>query len=228
MTGKELADLRMELGLSQEDFAKHLDISRTYLAKNEAAKEEEIPHQLEFRAKKAAQELKVNPIPSLKGLWKLRQQKVEEPEVPYGKSKPGRIGIFNVDATMTPIEVFNDQTTVPSYYIEMPAFADCDFGINVYGHSMYPTIESGMVALCKELQDKSIIAYGEIYFLVTKDFRMVKRVLKSERKGYIIASSDNHNGHASPDGKTYAPIEISLDKILHIYMVKGCFKRYMI
>src|SRR5690606_23744665 len=116
----------------------------------------------------------------------------------------------------------------PAYEIDMPGFQDCDFAINVYGHSMYPTIESGMIALCRKLENKNTIMYGEIYFIVTQDFRMVKRLKKSKKPGYIIAASDNHNGHESPDGHTYAPVEIKLDEILHIYAVKGMFKRCLI
>lgn len=142
--------------------------------------------------------------------------------------KPRTIPFFDVDVLATPIEVFNDQTTRPAYTIDMPGFQDCDFAIKVYGHSMYPTIESGMIVLCKKVVDMEIIAYGEIYLVVTADLRMVKRLLKSDKAGYVLATSDNHNGHASPDGKTYPPIEIPLVKILHLYLVKGSFKRHLI
>lgn len=82
MTGRELANARMELGRSQEDFAKYLKISRTYLARNEAAKDVVIPDQLEFKVKKAIENLTIR-IPSLKGLGDLKQSKVAEDTIEY-------------------------------------------------------------------------------------------------------------------------------------------------
>lgn len=150
-------------------------------------------------------------------LWHVLSQ-VHEQLIPY----------YDVDVLASPIEVFNDQTMTPTFKIDLPGFADCDFAINVAGHSMYPTIESGTMILCKRIHDKSLIIPGEIYFIVTEDYRMVKRLKKSEKKGWVIAASDNHNGHSSPDGHTYSSMEIPLDKILHIYLVKGNIKRHHI
>lgn len=39
---------------------------------------------------------------------------------------------------------------------------------------------------------------------------------------------DRVSGHASPDGHTYGSIDLPLDKILAIYVVKGMFKRALI
>jgi phage repressor protein C with HTH and peptisase S24 domain len=205
--------------MTGEKFAKLLGISYSYLTKLETGA---LPLSAKV-SKNLAKKLK------LAGLLTETNQ-VNEPLIKYAIPKPvtTQIPYFDVDVMATPIEVFNDQTTRPSYQIDMPGFQDCDFAINVFGHSMYPTIESGMIAICKKISDKTLILYGEIYFIVTDDFRMVKRILKGDRKGYIIAASDNHNGHSSPDGKTYAPVEIPIEKIRHLYVVKGIFKRCLI
>src|SRR5687768_3807396 len=49
------------------------------------------------------------------------------------------IPFYDVDVMASPIEVFSDQTTTPTFQMSLPGFADCDFAINVHGSSMYPT-----------------------------------------------------------------------------------------
>lgn len=217
MTGTQLSEIRMSLGMSQEEFARALKISRSYIAKNEALKDEEIPHQLAFRANRLRANISSQDGPT--------DSVVSEKPVIYKKSL---ISYYDVDAIASPMEVFNDQTVKPTSLINIPGFADCDFAVNVYGHSMYPTIESGMIILCKKVSDKTIILPGEIYFIITPDYRMVKRLKKSDRVGYLMACSDNQNGKNSPDGQTYEPVEIPIDKIIHLYIVRGSIKRHLI
>jgi transcriptional regulator with XRE-family HTH domain len=138
----------------------------------------------------------------------------------------GLIPFYDVQAMASTLEVFSDQTTVPSYKMDIPGFSDCDFAISVYGHSMYPTFESGTIIICKRIIHKEFIQYGECYFLVTNEYRMLKRLLKADRSGWVVAASDNHNGHSSPDGKTYGSQEIALKDILFLYLVKGSIKRH--
>ena len=203
MTGKELAKYRKDAHLSQGEFAERIGINRASLSRIEGSNDpvsKSVMHRisLAFNAQKPEQEAKY------------------------------LINYYDIEATATPMEIFNDQTTIPSAKLDLPGFAGCDFAINVAGSSMYPTIESGSMILCKKVYDKSIILYGEVYFIVTEDYRMVKRLRKSTKKGYVVAASDNHNGHDHPDGKTYADIEIQIDKIVHLYMVKGSIKRHQI
>ncbi len=203
MTGKDLAKYRKAARLTQEEFAERIGLNRGSLSRIEGS-EDPVSKSIMHRINLAFQ--------------------------------PGRersdskylINYYDIEATATPMEIFNDQTTVPSLKLDLPGFAGCDFAINVAGHSMYPSIESGSMILCKKVHDKSIILYGEVYFIVTDDYRMVKRLKKSRRTGWVIASSDNHNGHDSQSGKTYDDVEIPIDKIVHLYLVKGSIKRHQI
>ena len=202
MTGKELAKYRKDTRLTQEQFADRIGIHRTSLIRIEASDDpvsKSIIHKLNL---------------AFKG---------DSPD----KSR-FLINYYDIEATATPMEIFNDQTVIPSAKLDLPGFAGCDFAINVAGSSMYPSIENGSMILCKKVNDKSIILYGEVYFVVTNDYRMVKRLRKSTKKGHVVAASDNHNGHDHPDGKTYADIEIPVDKIVHLYLVKGSIKRHQI
>ena len=200
MTGKELAKYRKDAHLTQEEFAERIGLNRASLARIESSEDpvsKSVMHRLG---------LAFNP--------------------PKKEESKFLINYYDIEATATPMEIFNDQTTVPSTKLDLPGFAGCDFAINVAGSSMYPSIESGSMILCKKVNDKSIILYGEVYFIVTNDYRMVKRIRKSTKRGYVVAASDNHNGHDHPDGKTYADIEIPIDKIVHLYLVKGSIKRH--
>lgn len=203
MTGKELAKYRKDTRLKQDEFADRLGLNRASLSRIEQSEDpvsKSVMHKLSlaFNADRTPKEGKY------------------------------LINYYDIEATATPMEIFNDQTVIPSTKLDLPGFAGCDFAINVAGSSMYPSIENGSMILCKKVQDKSIILYGEVYFVVTNDYRMVKRLRKSPKKGHVVCSSDNHNGHDHPDGKTYADIDIPIDKIVHLYLVKGSIKRHQI
>jgi len=219
LSKEDILEARNKTGLNQEQFADLLMISESYLAKLETgavpiSPKSEIKLQIKLR--------------QIVSKFEGKQSMAEDEQAVYATkhSPPNKpIPYYDVDVMLTPIEVFNDQTTVPAYEIDMPGFSDCAFAINVFGHSMYPTIESGTIVFCKEIKDKSLIIPGEVYFIVTDDYRMVKRILKSEKVNHVIASSDNHNGHDNPDGRTYGSVDIPLSKIRKLYIVKGNVKR---
>jgi phage repressor protein C with HTH and peptisase S24 domain len=203
MTGKDLAKYRRDAQLTQGEFAERLGLNRASLSRIESSQDpvsKSVMHKLSLAFKPVKQSERESYL----------------------------INYYDIDATATPMEIFNDQSVIPSAQLDLPGFAGCDFAINVAGSSMYPSIENGAMILCKKVMDKSIILYGEVYFVVTNDYRMVKRLRKSPRKGYVVCSSDNHNGHDHPDGKTYADIDIPIDKIVHLYLVKGSIKRHQI
>ena len=188
MTGPELAKLRYELHMSQDQFAKRLDLSREYLSRIEKS--------MEPVSKKI--QIRVNQI-----FAPVETSTVSHFLIPF----------YDIEATATPMDIFTKKSTIPHIDIDLPGFAGCDFAINVSGHSMYPAIESGSMILCKEINDKSLIMFGEIYLVVTEDYRMVKRLKKSHKKGFVIAASDNHNGHDTEGGKTYDNFELPINKI---------------
>jgi transcriptional regulator with XRE-family HTH domain len=202
LTAQELIKLRKDLKMTQEQFADRLGINRSYL--NTIEKEKQVISE--------GLVLKIN---SLFG----SPPKVENKYlIPY----------FDIDATATPMEIFEDDTTIPFTQIDLPGYAGANFAINVSGHALYPSIESGSMVICKKITDKSIILYGEIYFIVTQDYRFVRRIKKGKRKDTVLCVADNHNGRDSPMGLTYESVEIPIEKILHLYIVKGSIKRLQI
>ena len=148
-----------------------------------------------------------------------------------------KIGMSDIpDATVEGTPVYdlhatagaNDNTSqlpeVPNFHVKIPGYEDCNFGMYVYGHSMYPTVENGSLILCRKVKDKTVIMYGEIYLIRTEDYLMVKRLQKNHQVGYVLCTSDNYEKRA-PDFKRFEPIDMSIDKIIDLYLVKGIIKK---
>lgn len=138
---------------------------------------------------------------------------------------PKGVPFYDIDISGGAVQLFSDNPELPTLYISAPGFEDCDFGLPIFGNSMYPTYENGVVVMCKKITDKTIIQPGECYLIVTADHRMVKRLLKNKKPGHWLAVSDNPSIDTSTGSKVYGDFEIPMDKVLHLYIIKGCIKR---
>lgn len=126
-----------------------------------------------------------------------------EPQIPY----------YNIDVTASAFPVFADEREEPEYFISIPAFKDCDFAVPIYGDSMYPKIKNGHIVAVKEVKNKAIILYGEIYLVITDDYRTVKYIRKHpSEKEMILLCSEN---------PAFDDVEIPLDSILRLFKVRG-------
>lgn len=132
--------------------------------------------------------------------------------------------IYDIKATATQSEFISQLPEVPAFNVTIPGYEDCNFGMFVYGHSMYPTIENGSLILCRKVNDKSIILYGEIYLIRTADYLMVKRIQKNDTPGNVLCVSDNFE-QRTEKSKKYEPFDIPRDKIIDLYLVKGIIKK---
>lgn len=112
----------------------------------------------------------------------------------------------------------------PVGYIKLKGYEDCKFAIPVWGHSMYPTMESGTLAICKQIKDKHSFVFGEIYYIEWGDYRMVKRILIGDNEDEIILYSDNDKELLRGKPK-YAPIVVRKNEIINLYLVKGTNKQ---
>lgn len=139
---------------------------------------------------------------------------VAEKSIPY----------YDMDVSASNISMFTDSPELPTQQISIPGLEDCDFGVPVFGHSMYPTYENGVIILCKKITDKTTIIYGECYLIITKDHRFVKRIQKSKDPESVLLVSDNDE--VRKDGsRRYEPFDLPNKKILHLFIIKGTFKR---
>lgn len=115
--------------------------------------------------------------------------------------------------------LFNDQTTIPAYYIDYKPFNEKNvIYVNLTGDSMKPELNHGDIIALKEATSPiEYLPYGEIYAIVTDDFRTVKRIGRSEKDGYIrLIPTNKQDGYENQD----IPISI----IRKIYHVLGSIK----
>lgn len=147
----------------------------------------------------------------------IEAQTHEKPEVNYErKGAP----YYNVDFIGGFDLVYNNQTINPDYYIDFepynkPGVVWC----NITGHSMEPELNNGdfiaMKEMCSPIQ---YLPAGEIYGIITEDYRTVKRIRMSDRKDFVRLIPTNK----SPE---YAEQEIPVEMIRKVYAVLGSMHR---
>lgn len=116
--------------------------------------------------------------------------------------------------------IVNNQTTKPSFYIDFLPYNDVDCWVNVTGKSMSPFISHGDIVALKRVENwKEFLLFGEIYAVVTDDFRTIKIIGKSDiEKSYRLIPYSK-----SPE---FSEQDIPIKLINHIYRVKGSMKKF--
>lgn len=92
---------------------------------------------------------------------------------------------------------------------------DADFAIPISGDSMAPEYPNGSQVHVKKINEKAFIEWGRVYVLDTCNGTVIKRIVPSEKEGYVKCISIN------PD-PIYAPFEVCLNDVYGIYRVMLC------
>lgn len=113
------------------------------------------------------------------------------------------------------LEGYGDQEFIrhlPSY--RLPKIDNGTFRMfEVKGHSMYPTLHSGCIAVGEWVEDINNIKDNNIYIVITNDGMVIKRVFnRSEKYGTLYLKSDNR--------KEYPSYTINPNEILEIWKLK--------
>jgi phage repressor protein C with HTH and peptisase S24 domain len=128
----------------------------------------------------------------------------------------GAIRYYDLDVSAGPVEMFDPGKGIKFKKIIIPGYGDCDFGLNVWGESMYPVLRTGEIILCKEWKEK-FIEYGYIYLIITtENHRMIK---------YIHPGSDDSKITCVSENAFYKPFELDKTDILKLFVVKGHINR---
>lgn len=90
-----------------------------------------------------------------------------------------------------------------------------DFAITVAGDSMVPEYPNGSQVHIKKINEQAFIEWGKVYVLDTCNGVVIKRVVPSEREGYVRCLSINTN-------PIYAPFDVAMTDIYGIYRVMLC------
>ncbi|MGB0871359.1 MAG: S24 family peptidase [Flavobacteriales bacterium] len=116
--------------------------------------------------------------------------------------------------------VANNQTIQPNFFIDFAPFNDADYWVNISGKSMSPFISHGdMVALKRFDSWQDFILYGEIYAIVTDDFRTIKIVGKGEDKEHLSLIPYSKS-------REFSEQDIPKRLIKHMFKVKGSIKKF--
>ncbi|TCO87446.1 phage repressor protein C with HTH and peptisase S24 domain [Bacteroides heparinolyticus] len=118
--------------------------------------------------------------------------------------------------------VSNDQTHLPDFYINYPPYNKQGvMWCNLTGHSMEPEISNGDIIAVKEVNSPiEYLPAGEIYGIVTDDFRTVKRIrISKEHRDFVRLIPSNK----SPE---YCEQEIPIEMIRRVYAVLGSIRKF--
>lgn len=215
--GSALRKYLRDNSITQEDFASKLDLTRQGLGVH--LRKAKLSTGFKLQLKELGVDIfSISKEPSANGNVSI---------VPIAKAERNeKMGfpVYDAIATSGPMENVSQLSGQPLFYMQIPGYEDCNMGLYNYGHSMYPTIESGNLLALRMVNDKSVILYGEIYLVRTKDYFIVKRLQKSEVKGNVLCTSDNFEKR-SPEFKRFESFDIAIDKIIDLYLVKGIFKK---
>lgn len=163
-----------------------------------------------------------------KALHKLQKEihsVLNEPSETYGQKKliPFYDGVVTAgtnDAAML------DSKSEPVEMIDAGDwFRDATAAMRVHGDSMYPEYKSGSIAALREVHNKRLVVYGQDYLIETTEYRVIKRLQKSDLAQNWLACSVNEEKYISSGRLIHEPFDVHIDDVLRLYQVLGNVKR---
>lgn len=107
----------------------------------------------------------------------------------------------------------------PNYMIDFEPFNDIDWWINVTGHSMEPYICHGDIIAIKKIKNwKKFLLFGEVYAIVTAEFRTIRIITQADDDNHLRLIPLNKEGG-------YTVQDIPKSNILQVFAVYGNMKR---
>ena len=128
---------------------------------------------------------------------------------------------FNVDFIGGFDLIVNDQTRNPDFYINYPPYnQEGVVWCNLTGHSMEPEISNGDIIALREVTTPiQYLPAGEIYGIVTEEYRTVKRIRLSQKEGFVRLIPSNKS-------EEFCEQEIPISMILKVYAVLGSIRKF--
>lgn len=120
------------------------------------------------------------------------------------------VPVYDIDATCgLEVRDFRDENIIG--HIDLPNINKEVIIITARGESMNPIIKNGSMISVREIKNWDFIVYGQIYLVVTPEYRLLKYVRKHENKDYVLLKS------ANPD---FDDIELSKGDIVKLLLVE--------
>ncbi|WP_187477812.1 helix-turn-helix transcriptional regulator [Amniculibacterium sp. G2-70] len=107
-------------------------------------------------------------------------------------------------------------------------FRDATAAMRVHGDSMHPEYHSGSIIAMKRVNNKRLIVFGQDYVIETSEYRVLKRLQRSDEKEYwTLASVNTEIWEVGPlKGKLiHEPFDVHVDDVSRLFKVLGCVKR---
>jgi phage repressor protein C with HTH and peptisase S24 domain len=112
------------------------------------------------------------------------------------------------------ITTYNNSPSIILEYIDAPFIGAVEGVVEVTGDSMVPTLKPGDRLAIKQLADIKLLLWGEIYYIVDKNFQgVVRRVY--EMDGGLLLMGDNE------DQKKYPPVKRMWNQLEAVFKVKA-------
>lgn len=119
-----------------------------------------------------------------------------------------------------------DATQQPAEMIDAGDwFRDATAAMRVHGDSMYPEYKSGSIAALREVKNKRLVVYGQDYLIETTEYRVIKRLQKSDIPQNWLACSVNEEKYESSGRLVHEPFDVHIDDVTRLYQVLGNVKR---
>lgn len=145
----------------------------------------------------------------------------KEEKLPFVNQTYEGAPYFNVDFIGGFDVIVNDQTRNPDFYINYPPYnQEGVVWCNLTGHSMEPEISNGDIIALREVTTPiQYLPAGEIYGIVTEEYRTVKRVRLSQKEGFVRLIPSNKS-------EEFCEQEIPISMILKVYAVLGSIRKF--
>lgn len=192
MSRLNIAKLRKSLKMSQETFRKEVGISQSYLSELETGKKsltEELYNSIVERFGRNI----IIPFMEID----CDNIALDTPHLDCNNKNA--IPLFELEAAScgmpSGFEIAIEANKCDRYII--PDLAGCDFTMRTRGRSMinrkYPerSIPERSIVGCRIWKSRSHVRWGEVYALATPDGVVIKKVMPSEKEGYIKCVSFN-------------------------------------
>lgn len=133
-----------------------------------------------------------------------------------------------VTAGMRSVADLSPQTEPAEYINAGDWFRDATAAMRIHDDSMFPEYKSGSIAALKAVNNKQLIIYGQDYVIETSEYRVIKRLQRSDQHGcWLLASVNTDVWETGPlKGRLiHEPFDVPIDEVTRLFRVLGCVKR---
>lgn len=196
--GEELKKYRSAKGWNQEQMAEHLGMGyRTYQDVEKTGK-----------VKKATDLINISKTTGIDTQLFASSESQNGNEIRKKKiiNTPSGMPVYeSTPMTLSNIESYRDEKQEnPDFWLSIPQYRKCNYACRAKGDSMHPVIRNHALVGGKEITDLSVIIYGDIYIIHTRNgIETIKYIHPDpDNKENILLVPYNGNAKTTPIHKS--------------------------